>query len=116
VKEIAAPGVTQVAGSDIEVVAVEETVAVAQTRPPTTALTVPAPLGTIGTTIETGFAGSRLPSARVPVPLAGTMTVEARGMPVLVNVTTALGVAHVAGSVSVVVAVGETVPAAPHGA
>ena len=66
--------------------------------------------------METGFEGSRLPSASVPVPLAGTITVEARGMPVLVKVTTAPGVAHVAGSVSVVVAVGETVPAAPQGA
>lgn len=53
-------------------------------------------------------------STSVPVPLAGTVTVEARATVPLVKLTTTPGVAQVAGSVRIAVAVSVTVPAAPH--
>jgi hypothetical protein len=113
VKETTAFGVAQVAGSEIEVVAVAETVAVPQIWPLTMAFTVPLPPGTAGMVIVTGFVGFRFGIASVPVPLAGTVTVDPSVTPLLVKTTVEPGTAQAAGSVMVVAPVALTVPAVP---
>ena len=113
VKETTAFGVAHVAGKEMDVGPVADTVAVPQVWPLTTAFTVPLPPGTAGMVIVTGFVGFRLPRVNVPLPLAGTVTVDPSETPPLLKATVAPGTAQVAGSVSVAVPVALTVPAVP---